>query len=170
MEEGQEVYARPYNENRPVVCMDEKPYQLLEDAREPLPLKPGHTGKVDSVSLRNGTCSVFVFTEPLGGWRHVEALPQRTKKDWAHKIRWLLDTEYPAAEKVVPVMDNLNTHALSSLYETFSPEEARRIRDKPEIHYTPKHGSSSEHGRDRDKCSGESRTVRTYTDDAANGK
>jgi hypothetical protein len=91
--------------------MDEKPYQLLDDVREPLPMKPGHTEKVDSEYQRNGTCSIFVFTEPLAGWRHVEALPQRTKKDWAHKIQWLLDTEYPAAEKVVLVMDNLNTHA-----------------------------------------------------------
>jgi hypothetical protein len=141
MEEVLEVYARPYNEMRPVVCMDEKPYQLLEDVREPLPLKPGHPEKVDSEYQRNGTCSIFVFTEPLGGWRHVEALPQRTKKDWARKIQWLLDTEYPAAEKVVLVMDNLNTHALSSLYETFPPEEAFRLARKLEIHFTPKHGS-----------------------------
>jgi hypothetical protein len=141
MEDVLEVYARPYNEHRPVVCMDEKPYQLLEDAREPLPLKPGHTEKVASEYQRNGTCGIFMFTEPLAGWRHGEALPRRTKKDWARNIQWLVDTEYPVAEKVVLVMDNLNTHALSSLYETFAPEEAFRIAQKLEIHFTPKHGS-----------------------------
>jgi hypothetical protein len=141
MEDVLEVYARPYNENSPVVCMDEKPYQLLRDVREPLPLKPGHTEKVDNEYRRNGTCSIFVFTEPLAGWRHVEALPQRTKKDWAHKIQWLLDTRYPSAEKVVLVMDNLNTHAISSLYESFSPAQAFRLAQKLEIHFTPTHGS-----------------------------
>jgi hypothetical protein len=121
--------------------MDEKPYQLLCDVREPLPLKPGHTEKVDNEYQRNGTCSIFVFTEPLAGWRHVEALPQRTKKDWAHKIQWLVDMQYPAAEKIVLIMDNLNTHTISLLYETFSPGEAFRIAQKLEIHFTPKHGS-----------------------------
>jgi hypothetical protein len=135
------AYARPYNENGPVVCMDEKPYQVLRDVGEPVPLKPGHTEKVDNEYQRNGTCSIFVFTEPLAGWRHVEALLRRTKKDWAHKIHWFVDTQYPSAEKVVLVMDNLNTHALSSLYETFSPEEAFRLAQKLEIHFTPKHGS-----------------------------
>jgi hypothetical protein len=121
--------------------MDEKPYQLLEDAREPLPSKPGHTEKVDSEYQRNGTCSIFVFTEPLGGWRHVEALPRRIKKDWACKIQWLVDTRYPSAEKVVLVMDNLNTHARSSRCETFAPEEAFGLAQKLEIHCTPKQGS-----------------------------
>jgi hypothetical protein len=121
--------------------MDEKPYQLLEEVREPLPVKPGHTEKVDNEYRRNGTCSIFMFTEPLGGWRHAEALPHRTKKDWARKIQWLLDTQYPQAQKVVLVMDNLNTHTISSLYEAFPPEQAFRLAQKLELHFTPKHGS-----------------------------
>jgi len=141
MEDILAVYARPYDPKRPVVCMDEKPYQLLGCAREPLPMKPGFTEKVDNEYIRNGTCSIFIFTEPLGGWRYVQASPRRTKKDWAHKIKWLLDEQYPAAEKVVLGMDNLNTHTLSSLYETFPPQEAFRLAQRLEIHYTPKHGS-----------------------------
>ena len=124
-----------------MVCIDEKPYQLLEDVRKPLPLQPGHTEKVDNEYRRNGTCSIFMFAEPLSGWRHVEALPRRTKKDWARKIQWLVDTRYPAVKKIVLVMDNLNTHAISSLYETFSPEEAFRLARKPELHFTSKQGS-----------------------------
>jgi hypothetical protein len=141
MEDILAVYARPYDEYKPVVCMDEKPYQLLEHVREPLPVKPGHTEKIDNEYQRNGTCSIFIFTEPLAGWRHAEALPRRTKTDWAGKIKWLLDEQYPLAEKVVLVMDNLNTHSISSLYETFEPEEAFRLAQKLEIHFTPKHGS-----------------------------
>jgi hypothetical protein len=109
------VYARPYDATRPVVCMDEKPYQLLDHAREPLPAKPGHTEKVDNEYRRNGTCSIFMFTEPLAGWRHARALPRRTKQDWACFIKWLLDTRYPEAEKVVLVMDNLN-HNSAQIY------------------------------------------------------
>jgi hypothetical protein len=141
MEDVLAVYARPYDERRPVVCMDEKPYQLLDHAREPLPGKPGHPEKVDTEYRRNGTCSIFMFTEPLAGWRHAEALSRRTKQDWAHQIKWLLDVRYPDAEKVVLVMDNLNTHALSSLYETFPSAEAFRLAQKLEPHFTPKHGS-----------------------------
>ena len=121
--------------------MDEKPYQLLDHIREPLPTRPGSTEKVDNEYKRNGTCSIFIFTEPLAGWRDAEALPRRTKLDWASKIRWLLEGQYPEAEKVVLVMDNLNTHNTSSLYEAFSPEEAFRLAQRLEIHYTPKHGS-----------------------------
>ena len=121
--------------------MDEKPYQLLDHAREPLPMQPGSTEKVDNEYERNGTCSIFIFAEPLDGWREAEALPRRTKIDWAHKIKWLLDDQYPDAEKVVLVQDNLNTHNTSSLYETFPPEEAFRLAQRLEIHYTPKHGS-----------------------------
>jgi len=135
------VYARPYDENRPVVCMDEKPYQLLDHAREPLPPKSGKPAREDFEYVRNGTCSIFIFTEPLSGWRYAEALPRRTKIDWAHRIRWLLDGQYPGVEKIVLVMDNLNTHSLSSLYEAFPPEEAFRLAQRLEIHYTPKHGS-----------------------------
>ena len=135
------VYARTYNPNNPVVCMDEKPYQLLDDSREPLPIKPKHTEKVDYEYVRQGTCSIFLFTEPLAGWRHTTAQPQRTKKDWAGQIKWLLDEQYPHTEKVTLVNDNLNTHTISSLYEAFSPEEAFRLAQRLEIHYTPKHGS-----------------------------
>jgi hypothetical protein len=141
MEDVLAVYARPYDERCPVVCMDEKPYQLLDHALVPLLVKPGHTEKVDNEYRRNGTCSIFMFTEPLAGWRHVEALSRRTKQDWEHQIKWLLDTRYPETEKVVLVMDNLNTYALSSLYETFPPVETFRLAQKLEPHFTPKHGS-----------------------------
>jgi hypothetical protein len=141
MEDVLEVYARPYDPLKPVVCMDEKPYQKLDHAREPLPMRTGSIEKVDSEYVRNGTCSIFIFNEPLAGWREAEALPRRTKIDWAHKIKWLLDEQYPDAEKVVLVQDNLNTHNLSSLYEAFPPEEAFRLAQRLEMHFTPKHGS-----------------------------
>ncbi len=141
MEDVLAVYARPYDSEYPVVCMDEKPYQLLDHVREPIPMEPGSVEKVDSEYKRNGTCSIFIFTEPLAGWRLAEASPRRTKIDWAQKIKWLLDGEYPGAKKVVLIMDNLNTHTLSSLYEAFEPGEAFRLAQRLEIHYTPKHGS-----------------------------
>jgi hypothetical protein len=141
MEDVLTVYGRPYNALRPVVCMDEKPYQLLGEARGPLPARPGSVEKVDNEYVRNGTCSIFLFTEPLGAWRHARARGQRTRLDWAQLIKWLLDEEYPDAEKVVLVMDNLNTHGLGSLYEAFAPEEAFRLAQRLEIHFTPKHGS-----------------------------
>ena len=141
MEDVLAVYSRPYDEQRPVVCMDEKPYQLLGHVRDPLSVRPGATQKVDNEYERNGTCSIFIFTEPLAGWRDAEALPQRTKLDWAHKVKWLLEDQYPEADKVVLVMDNLNTHNTSSFYEAFPPEEAFRLAQRLEIHYTPKHGS-----------------------------
>ncbi|MCL2642081.1 MAG: transposase [Candidatus Bathyarchaeota archaeon] len=121
--------------------MDEKPYQLLEDAFPSLVMQPGSAEKVDYKYIRQGVCSIFMFNEPLGGWRHAEALPRRTKVDWAHKIRWLLEEVYPCAEKVVLVMDNLNTHTLSSLYEAFSADVAFGLAQRLEIHFTPKHGS-----------------------------
>ena len=141
MEDVLEVYSRPYNPAMPVVCMDEKPYQLLGEVREPIPAKPGEVKKVDNEYEREGTCSIFIFTEPLAGWRYAEAFERRTKKDWAQRVKWVLDNQYPDAEKVVLVMDNLNTHVISSLYETFTPEEAFRLSQRLEIHYTPKHGS-----------------------------
>jgi hypothetical protein len=141
MEDVLAVYARPYDQQKPVVCMDEKPYQLLDHTREPLPMRPGSTEKTDNEYVRNGTCSIFIFTEPLGGWREAEASLSRTKIDWAHQVKWLLDDQYPDAEKVVLVMDNLNTHTISSLYEAFPPEEAFRLAQRLEIHFTPKHGS-----------------------------
>jgi len=121
--------------------MDEKPYQLLGEVREPIPAKPGSVKKVDNEYKREGTCSIFIFTEPLAGWRYVKALERRTKVDWAHQVKWVLDNQYPHAEIVVLVMDNLNTHVISSFYEAFPPEEAFRLAQRLEIHYTPKHGS-----------------------------
>ena len=136
-----EVYGRPYNPEKPVVCMDKKPYQKLDHVRKPLPMQPGFIEKVDSEYKREGTCSIFIFTEPLVGWRYAEALNRRTKIDWAHMIKWMLNEQYPDVEKVVVVMDNLNTHNISSLYEAFPPEEAFQLAQRLEIHYTPKHGS-----------------------------
>jgi hypothetical protein len=141
MEDVLAVYAQPYDVKRPVVCMDEKPYQMLAHSREPLPIQPNSTEKEDNEYIRCGTCSIFLFTEPLAGWRYTEASPRRTKKDWAHMIKWLVDEQYPEAEKIIAVMDNLNTHTISSLYEAFCPEEAFRLAQRLEIHYTPKHGS-----------------------------
>lgn len=141
MEDVLEVYRRPFNESLPVICMDEKPQQLLNDARTPIPSRCRRTKKIDSEYIRQGTCSIFLFCEPLAGWRHADANERRTKKDWAHQIRWLLEKQYPDAEKVVLVMDNLNTHNTSSLYEAFSPDVAFSLAKRLEIHYTPKHGS-----------------------------
>lgn len=121
--------------------MDEKPLQLLADARCKIKMKPGKTERMDSEYIRKGTCSIFLFTEPLSGWRYTDAQEHRTKIDWARQIKWLLDDQYPDAEKVVLVMDNLNTHNISSLYEAFRLEEALLMAKRLEIHYTPKHGS-----------------------------
>jgi len=107
--------------------MDEKPYQLLGEVREPIPAKPGVVEKVDSEYKREGTCSIFIFVEPLAGWRYAEAFKRRTKIAWAQRVKWVLDNQYPDAEKVVFVMDNLNTHVISSLYEALPPEEAFRL-------------------------------------------
>lgn len=142
MEDVLEVYSRPYDENKPVVCMDEKPYQLLDESTEPIGMsETNHVKKVDCEYERKGTCSIFMFTEPLGGWREAHALPQRRCEEWAYQMKWLLDEVYPDVEKVVLVMDNLNTHKISSFYKVFSPEEAFRLAKRLEIHYTPKHGS-----------------------------
>lgn len=122
--------------------MDEKPFQLLDNTLEPIPMgKDNHTEKYDCEYVRNGSCSIFLFTEPLGQWREAHALPRRTSEDWAHQMKWLIDDVYPNVEKIVLVMDNLNTHALSSFYKAFPPEEAFRLSQRLEIHYTPKHGS-----------------------------
>ena len=141
MEDVLDVYERPYNPMRPVVCMDEKPYQLLGDAREPLSMRPGDDQKIDSEYIRNGTCSIFAFVEPLGGKHHISVHEHRTATDWAEEIKYLSDEMYPEAEKIILVMDNLNTHKPASLYKAFPPAEARRIIKRLEIHYTPKHGS-----------------------------
>ena len=119
MEDVLDVYELPYNPQIPVVCMDEKPYQLLGEAREPLPMRPGDERKIDSEYVRNGTCSIFVFSEPLGGVRHVSVREHRTATDWAEEIKYLTDVMYPNAEKIILVMDNLNTHKPASLYRTF---------------------------------------------------
>lgn len=142
MEDVLAVYARKYDAHYPVVCMDEKPFQLLDERYKSIPMSTSnHKEKYDCEYEKKGTCSIFMFTQPLGGWRHTFALPQRTSKDWAERIKWLLDTQYPNAKKVVLVMDNLNTHAISSLYKAFPPIEAFRLAGRLEIHYTPKHGS-----------------------------
>ena len=141
MEDVLDVYQRPYNAEIPVICMDEKPFQLLDEKLAPLPASPGSVKKTDHEYVRNGTCSIFMFTEPLAGFRTVHALPRRTKVDFAHQVKELLDTRYPNHEKVILVMDNLNTHTISSFYEAFEAPVAREIARKLEIHYTPKHGS-----------------------------
>ena len=141
MEDVLDIYEMPYNPAVPVVCMDEKPYQLLDEVRNPLPMRPGDTQKIDFEYIRKGTCSIFVFVEPLGGVRHVSVREHRTAADWAEEIKYLVDTSYPDKQKIILVMDNLNTHAIASLYKTFPTHEARRIAGKLEIHYTPKHGS-----------------------------
>jgi hypothetical protein len=133
----------------PVVCMDEKPYQLLGHARAPIPARPGQDLKQDSEYVRHGTCSIFCWVEPLQGWRRVDAQPRRTKIDWAHQVERLLTLDYPDADKVVLVMDNLNTHTIGSLYEAFAPEKAFALAQRLEIHHTPKHGSWLNHRRDR---------------------
>lgn len=141
MEDILDIYELPYNPQLPVICMDEKPYQLLGESTEPLPMRPGDVKKTDSEYIRQGTCSIFVFTEPLAGWRHVTARSQRRAVDWAEEIKYLLDECYKGHEKVILVMDNLNVHAEASLYKRYSPEEARRLAKRLEIHYTPVHGS-----------------------------
>jgi len=141
MEDVLEVYARPYNPQRPVVCLDEKPYQLLDHPVAPLSAKPESVLKIDNQYIRCGTCSIFMLTEPLAGWRHAEALQRRTMQDWALVVKWLCDDVYPDVEKIVLVQDNLNTHTAASLYAAFPPEEALRLANRIEFHYTPKKGS-----------------------------
>ena len=141
MEDVLSVYARAYDPARPVVCMDEKPYQLLAHARDPIPAAPGRDLREDSEYVRHGTCSIFVWVEPLAGWRRVDALERRTRVDWAGQVKAMLTVDYPDAEKVVLVMDNLNTHNIASLYEAFEPAEAFALAQRLEIHHTPKHGS-----------------------------
>jgi len=141
MEDVLAACARPHDPAVPVVCMDEKPYQLLAHARDPVPASPGSDAKIDSEYVRQGTCSIFVWVEPLAGHRRVIARPQRTRIDWAHEVERLLTIDYPGAGKVVLVMDNLNTHDIASLYEAFDPEMAFALAQRLEIHHTPKHGS-----------------------------
>jgi transposase len=141
MEDVLEVYTRPYDPLRPQVCMDETSKQLLREARQSLSMGPGRPEREDYEYERGGVANVFMFMEPLAGRRWVDITERRTKTDWAQQIKELVDLRYPRAERIVLVMDNLNTHSPASLYEAFDPEEAKRLADKLEIHYTPKHGS-----------------------------
>jgi hypothetical protein len=141
MEDVLDVYKRPYDPKRPNVCLDETSKQLIGETRIPVPACPGQPARYDYEYKRNGVANLFMIFEPLVGKRHVKVTERRTKIDWAHCVRDLVDQIYPDAEQIVLVMDNLNTHNPSSLYEAFAPAEAKRIADKLEIHYTPKHGS-----------------------------
>jgi len=141
MEKVLDVYKRPYNENYPVVCMDECPKQLIEEAQPGLGMKPGRTRRVDYEYIRKGVVNLFMANEPLKGSRITEVTTFKKKKDWALFIKRIADKEYPKATKITLVMDNLSTHNASSLYETFKPKEAKRIADRFEFVYTPKHGS-----------------------------
>jgi hypothetical protein len=141
MEDVLEVYTRVYDPRFPQVCMDEGAKQLLQDKRESLPLQSGKPERVDYTFESAGICKLFLACEPLAGKRFVKVTERRTSQDWALFIRELVDIHYPKAEKIVLVMDNLNTHTPSSLYQTFAPSEARRLLSKLEIHYTPVHGS-----------------------------
>jgi hypothetical protein len=141
MEEVLETYAQPYNRRFPVVCMDEQPVQLLKETRVPIVATKQHPRRVDYEYERAGTASIFMFCEPLGGWRQVTVRQQRTKIDWAIEMEELLRTRYRTAEKVILVCDNLNTHTKGAFYEAFVPEKARAIVRRLDFRYTPKHGS-----------------------------
>ncbi len=141
MEDVLAVYQQPYDPARPVVCLDETSRQVVADVRSPLPPAPGHPARHDPEYARNGVANLFLVTEPLRGWRQVRVSEQRTRIDWAHCVKDLVDVHYPDAERIVLVMDQLNTHSPASLYEAFPPAEAKRLTARLEIHYTPKHGS-----------------------------
>ena len=141
MEDVLDVYTRPYDPRRPQVCLDETSVQLIGEKRIPVAMAPGRPARFDYEYERNGVCAMFMLNEPLRGWREVVVADQRTAIDFAHVVKHLVDVHYPDAERIVLVMDNLNTHTPGSLYEAFDPTEARRLADKLEIHYTPKHAS-----------------------------
>jgi len=141
MEDLLDLYAEDFDPLRPVVCFDELPYQLVAETCLPLPMQPGKPLRYDYEYRRNGTCNLFMFFQPLAGWRHVEVTEQRTKRDFAYRMKDLVDAHFPQAEVIRVVLDNLNTHSPAALYEVFEPQEARRIVRKLEFHYTPKHGS-----------------------------
>jgi DDE superfamily endonuclease len=141
MEDVLDVYTRPLDPTRPLVCFDETSKQLVGEVRTPLPLIPGHPVCYDTEYERHGTANLFLFTAPLLGWREIRVTDQRTRTDFAHAIRDVVDVCFPTAERIVLVLDNLNTHDPASLYQAFEPAEAKRIRDKLELHPTPKHGS-----------------------------
>jgi hypothetical protein len=141
MEDVLDLYAEPYDSDRPVVGFDERPLQLLAETRTPQPVAPGRVRRVDYEYRRNGTGNVFVTVEPLAGWRHVEVTERRTTLDFAQQMRWLVDEAYPNVQVIRVVLDNLNTHTTASLYAAFPASEARRLARKLEFHHTPKHGS-----------------------------
>lgn len=141
MEDVLEVYQRPYDPQYPQVTMDESSKQQVIEVRQPLSAVPGRVERYDSEYERNGVSNLFLFFEPLRGWRHIDVTDHRTAVDWAYQIRDLVDVHYPDAKGIILVMDNLNTHQPASLYKAFAPDEARRILERLEIHYTPKHGS-----------------------------
>ena len=141
MEDVLDIYERPCDSRFPVVCMDEQPVQLIDETRISLPIEPGQPERYDYEYRRNGTAVNFIFAEPLASWRKVDVRETKTMIDWAEEIRILLDVDYADAEKVILICDNLNTHKIASLYVAFEPQEAKRLRDRLEIHYTPRHGS-----------------------------
>ena len=141
MEDVLDVYHLPYDPCYPVVCMDESCKQLVGEVREPIPCQPGNPERIDDEYVRKGVVQIFMEVEPLAGKRHVAITERRTQIDWAYQIKQMLDERYPEAIKVRLVMDNLNTHNIASLYKAFEPEEARRLANRLDIHYTPKHGS-----------------------------
>ena len=141
MEQILDIYKRPYDAKKPWVCFDESCKQLVKETRETIPAKPEQLERYDYQYERNGVANLFMFFEPLTGWRHVEVTNQRTAIDYAHQMKYLVDERYPQAEKIGVIQDQLNTHVKASLYKAFEPEEAKRILDKLEFHYTPKHGS-----------------------------
>jgi hypothetical protein len=141
MEDVLDVYHRPYDQKRPLVALDEASKQLVGEVVQPLPAEPGQPERFDYEYVRNGTANLFMVSEPLLGWRHVEVTERRTAKDYAEVLRWLAEEVHPDADVIVLVQDNLNTHTLASLYEAFPPDRARRLAERFEVHYTPKHGS-----------------------------
>ncbi len=151
MEDVLEVYTRPYDARRPQVCLDEVSKQLIGETRLPVSARPGREAREDYEYVRNGTVNLFMMSEPLAGRRYIRVTDRRTKKDFAETIKELVDERYPDAEKIVLVMDNLNTHSPASLYETFEPSEARRLAEKLEIHFRAQAWLLAGHGRDRNR-------------------
>jgi hypothetical protein len=141
MEDVLELYAEPFDPAYPVVCFDESPYQMISETRVPVPVEPGKPQRIDYEYKREGTCNLFMFFQPLGGWRHVKVTERRTAKDYAECMKELVDVHFPDAILISVVQDNLNTHTGAALYEAFAPAEARRILNKLDFRYTPKHGS-----------------------------
>jgi DDE superfamily endonuclease len=141
MEDILDLYAEPYDPPYPVVCFDESPYQLVSEVRHPLPMAPGRSVRYDYEYCREGTCNLFMFLQPLQGWRHIKVTARRTAQDFAHCMQDMVDHHFPKAQVISVVLDNLNTHTPAALYETFAPAEARRILRKLDFRYTPNHGS-----------------------------